>query len=483
MSNYNIFPDEFLWGGATAANQYEGGYNQGGKGPALVDVLPSGKDRYDVMSGKLDYKKLDESTEYPGRVAVDGYSHWEEDIDYMIEMGFRVYRFSISWSRIFPLGTEKTPNTEGLKFYEKIIDKLNKNNIEPLVTICHFDIPLNLIEQYGSWRNREVIQFYLKYCKTLFNYFKGKVKYWITFNEINMLFHLPFMGAGIVFSENENQMEVKYQVAHNELVASALATKMAHEIDSNNQIGCMLAAGQYYPYSSKPEDVFDALDKNRDIFFFGDIQVRGKYPNYAKKKLQELNIEIKTEPEDEAILKKYPVDFVSFSYYSSRLTSADENVGEKTSGNVIHSLRNKYLETSEWGWQIDPLGLRTTLNALYERYEKPLFIVENGLGAKDKLNGDGSIDDDYRIEYLSRHIAVMRDAIVKDGVELIGYTSWGCIDLISASTGQMSKRYGYVYVDKDDEGKGSLKRYKKKSFYWYKKVIETNGENLEFYPK
>ena len=477
MDQTTSFPEGFLWGGATAANQYEGGYQQSGKGAALVDVLPAGEKRYAVMSGQMHYQELDEATIYPGREAVDFYHHWEEDIDYMVEMGFKVYRFSISWSRIFPTGVEKEPNEEGLRFYEKIIDKLVTNGIEPLVTICHFDIPLYLVETYGSWRSRRVIDAYLDYCQVLFTRFKGKVKYWITFNEINMLFHLPFMGAGIVFEEGENHEAVKYQVAHNELVASALATKMAHEIDPNNQIGCMLAAGQYYPYSSHPADVFDALEKNRNIFFFSDIQVRGHYPNYAKKKLEQLNITVEMASEDEQILKDYPVDFISFSYYSSRLTSADDSVGETTSGNVIHSLRNKYLETSEWGWQIDPLGLRTTLNVLYERYEKPVFIVENGLGAKDTLV-DGKVADDYRIDYLRKHMIAMREAILVDGVELLGYTSWGCIDLISASTGQMSKRYGYVYVDKDDTGQGLLKRYPKKSFYWYKKVIETNGESL-----
>lgn len=479
MSSEQAFPKGFLWGGATAANQYEGGCGIGNKGLALVDVLPAGEQRHAVMAGKLPYTELDEQTVYPGREAVDFYHHWEEDIDYMIEMGFKVYRFSISWSRIFPLGMEERPNPQGLAFYDQIIDKLIANQITPLVTICHFDIPLYLVEKYGSWRSRKVIDAYLNYCEVLFHHFKGRVTHWITFNEINMLFHLPFMGAGIVFETDEDEEAVKYQVAHHELVASALATKMAHEIDQNNQIGCMLAAGQYYPYSSHPKDVFDALEKNRNIFFFSDIQVRGHYPNYAKEKLKRLGIMPQMAPSDEQILQEYPVDFISFSYYSSRLTSADDTVGEMTQGNVIHSLKNKYLETSEWGWQIDPVGLRTTLNVLYERYEKPLFIVENGLGAKDELI-NGEVCDDYRIDYLSKHISAMKDAILIDGVQVMGYTSWGCIDLISASTGQMSKRYGYVYVDKEDSGNGTLKRYPKKSFYWYKKVIATNGLQLDY---
>lgn len=478
MTKNLTFPENFLWGGATAATQYEGGYGQDGKGKAIVDVLPAGKNRKSVMLGRLDYKNLDEDTIYPGREAVDFYNHWEEDINHMSEMGFKAYRFSISWSRIFPTGIEEEPNEAGLAFYEQVIDKLVTNNIEPIVTICHFDMPLYLVETYGSWRSRKVIDAYLHYSEALFKRFKGKVKYWITFNEINMLFHLPFMGAGIIFQEGEDEEAVKYQVAHNELVASALATKLAHEVDEKNQVGCMLAAGQYYPYSSHPDDIFDAMDKNRNIFFFSDIQVRGHYPNYAKKKLEQLGIQLQMEPTDEEILQNYPVDFISFSYYSSRLTSADTSVGEVTAGNVIHSLRNEHLEISEWGWQIDPKGLRTTLNALYERYEKPLFIVENGLGAKDELI-DGTVEDDYRIDYLNKHMKAMRDAILIDGVNLIGYTSWGCIDLISASTGEMSKRYGYVYVDKDDTGQGTLNRYPKKSYYWYKDIIASNGANLE----
>ena len=297
----------------------------------------------------------------------------------------------------------------------------------------------------------------------------------MTFNEINMLMHLPFMGAGIMFKEGENELQVKYQAAHNELVASALATKLAKEINKDNQIGCMLAAGQFYPYTCKPEDVLEAMEKDKGNYFFIDIQSRGEYPNYAKKFLERNNIKIEMDPEDEKILKENTVDFIAFSYYTSRLASSDPNAGEKTAGNVIKTLRNPNLKVSEWGWQIDPVGLRVTMNSLYERYQKPLFIVENGLGAVDVLNEDGTVDDDYRIAYLEAHIKNMIDAVELDGVELLGYTSWGCIDLVSASTGEMKKRYGFIYVDKDNEGNGTLKRYKKKSFYWYKNVIKNNG--------
>ena len=471
-------PEGFLWGGATAGNQCEGGFGLGNKGTALVDVIPWGENRLNVMLGKMDYKDLPEDSYYPGREAIDMYHHWKEDISYMAEMGFKCYRFSFSWSRIFPTGEEDTPNEEGLKFYEDMIDELIANNIEPVVTICHFDIPLNLIEKYGSWRSRKVIDAYLKYCKAIFERFNGKVKYWLTFNEINMLMHLPFMGAGIMFKDGENEEQVKYQAAHNELVASALATKLAHEINPEFKVGCMLAAGMFYPYSCNPKDVWCAMEKDRENYFFIDVQSRGEYPAYAKKMLEREGIKIEMGEDDEKILKENTVDFISFSYYASRLTSADPSVLENTSGNVIKSLRNPYLEASEWGWQIDPLGLRITMNALYDRYQKPLFIVENGLGAVDTIEEDGSINDDYRIAYLEAHIKEMINAVSEDGVDLIGYTPWGWIDLVSASTGEMKKRYGFVYVDKDNAGNGTLERKKKKSFEWYKNVIKNNGENL-----
>lgn len=462
---------DFLWGGATAANQSEGGWAKDGRGLGIVDVLPHGKNRMAVMEGSLDYHNLPENTMFPGREAVDAYGHYKEDIALFAEMGFRCYRFSFSWSRIFPTGEEKEPNEAGLKFYEEYINELLKYNIEPVVTLCHFDIPLALVDKYGSWRSRKVIECYTHYCKTVFHRFKDKVKYWITFNEINMLMHLSFMGAGICFKEGENSLQVKYQAAHNELVASALAVKIGHEINSDFQIGCMLAAGSVYPYSCNPEDVWESRKKDRENYFFIDVQARGEYPSYAVKFLEKQGISLEIAPEDAQILKENTVDFISLSYYNSRCVRADGK-GEASGGNVFASAKNPYLTCSEWGWPIDPMGLRITLNDLYDRYQKPLFIVENGLGAKDTLEENGEINDDYRIDYLNSHIEAMRQAIEEDGVDVIGYTAWGCIDLISATTGEMSKRYGLVYVDKDDEGKGSLKRIPKKSFYWYKELIE-----------
>ena len=469
---------DFLWGGATAANQSEGGWKENGRGLSVVDVIPHGENRMAVMDGTLDYRKLPEDSFYPGREAVDGCGHYKEDIALFAQMGFRCYRFSFSWSRIFPTGEEERPNEAGLAYYENVIDELRKNHIEPVVTLCHFDIPLALVEKYGSWRSRKVIDCYLRYCEAVFQRFAGKVKYWITFNEINMLMHLPFMGAGIRFEEGENPLSVKYQAAHNELVASALAVKLAHEIMPDAQVGCMLAAGVVYPYSCNPQDVWASIKKDRENYFFTDVQVRGYYPEYAKKLLAEEGITIQTEPQDEAILRENTVDFISLSYYNSRCVRADGQ-GEASGGNVFASAKNPYLTCSQWGWPIDPLGFRITLNSLYDRYQKPLFVVENGLGAVDEVKADGSIDDDYRIDYLGSHIRAMMEAVDEDGVDVIGYTIWGCVDLISATTGEMSKRYGLVYVDRDNEGKGSLKRTPKKSFNWYKEVIRTNGESLE----
>lgn len=472
-------PEGFLWGGATAANQCEGGYLEGGRGLANVDLVPVGEDRFSVACGRKHMTVCDEEHVYPSHNAIDMYHRYKDDIKLFAEMGFKCYRFSIAWSRIFPNGDDAQANEEGLKFYEAMIDECLSYGIEPLITICHFDVPMHLITEYGSWKNRKMVDFYLKYCEAIFRRFANKVKYWLTFNEINMVLHLPFMGAGLLIEENEKEDEVKYQAAHHELIASALATKLARELMPDAMVGCMLAAGNTYANTCAPEDVWKSMEKDRENYFFIDIQSRGKYPAYAKKMFEREQIHIQMEPEDEKILKENTVDFISFSYYSSRLTSADPQVNKETSGNVFATLKNPYLKASEWGWQIDPLGLRITMNAMYDRYQKPLFIVENGLGAVDTLETDGTVKDDYRIEYLREHIKAMKDAVNIDGVELLGYTPWGCIDLVSASTGEMKKRYGFIYVDKDDAGRGTLRRSKKASFDWYKKVIASNGEDLD----
>lgn len=477
-----VLSKDFLWGGATAANQCEGAYNEGGRGLANVDVIPHGPDRGAVMRGKMPMTSLDDQHYYPALKGIDFYHHYKDDIRMFGEMGFKTFRLSIGWSRIFPNGDESEPNEEGLKFYEDVFRECHKYGIEPLVTITHFDCPMHLITEYGGWKNPKLIEFYKNLVTVLFTRYKGLVKYWLTFNEINMILHLPFMGAGLMFEEGEDETKAKYLSAHHELLASAWATKIAHEIDPENKIGCMLAAGEYYPYSPMPEDVWEAKKKDRDNLLFIDVQARGAYPAYALKMFEKMGLDLGMTKEDQKLLKENTVDFISFSYYSSRCVTTQEGVGESV-GNAFKGTRNPYLKLSEWGWQIDPLGLRITMNSLYDRYQKPLFIVENGLGAKDVLVDDGhgsyTVNDDYRIEYLREHIKAFKQAVEEDGVELLGYTPWGCIDLVSASTGEMSKRYGFIYVDRSDDGSGSMKRYKKKSFDWYKKVIATNGEDLD----
>jgi len=477
MNEFKMRKD-FLWGGAVAANQCEGAYNADGKGLSLVDVLPSKQDRFQcMMDGSYAMTNKDDYDFYPSHESIDFYHRYQEDIALFAEMGFKTFRLSISWPRIFPEGDETQPNEAGLAFYDAVFDECRKYSIEPLVTINHFDTPLGLAVKYGGWRNRELVDFYLRLCEVLFTRYKGKVKYWLTFNEINMILHLPFLGGGLSFTEGENRLNIKYQAAHHQLIASSLATKLAHEIDPDNQIGCMLAAGDVYPYTCNPDDVYASVEKNREQYFFIDIQSRGAYPSYAKRFFEENDIRLDIHEGDLEILK-YTVDFISFSYYASRCVSTDAEVNAKmTEGNVFASVKNPYLPASEWGWQIDPMGLRITLNTLYDRYQKPLFIVENGLGAVDQIEADGSIHDDYRIDYLAKHVEALKEAM-HDGVDLLGYTPWGCIDLVSASTGEMKKRYGFIYVDLDDQGKGSRKRMKKASFDWYQKVIRTNGDDL-----
>ncbi|WP_395948523.1 6-phospho-beta-glucosidase [Aeromonas mytilicola subsp. aquatica] len=470
------FPQGFLWGGALAANQAEGAHLEGGKGLTTVDMIPHGANRMAVKLGQEKRFTLRDDEFYPSHEAIDFYHRYKEDIALMAEMGFTVFRTSIAWARLYPKGDEQEPNPEGIAFYRAVFEECKKYGIEPLVTLCHFDVPMHLVVEYGSWRNRKMVEFFTRYARTCFEQFDGLVKYWLTFNEINIMLHSPFSGAGLVFEEGEEREQVKYQAAHHELVASALATQIAHEVNPHNQVGCMLAGGSFYPYSCKPDDVWAALQKERENLLFIDVQARGAYPAYAASLFREKGVTLIKEPGDDEVLK-HSVDFVSFSYYASRCASADMNAGNTSAANVVKSLRNPHIQQSQWGWGIDPLGLRITMNSLYDRYQKPLFLVENGLGAMDEINADGEIEDDYRIDYLRAHISAMGDAIA-DGVPLLGYTSWGCIDLVAASTGEMSKRYGFVHVDRDDAGRGTLARRRKKSFWWYQKVIASNGEDL-----
>ncbi|NQP61476.1 6-phospho-beta-glucosidase [Streptococcus suis] len=480
------FPKGFLWGGATAANQYEGGWNLGGRGPATSDTyIAVDPDKRKDMShfGKsvsradVEFALADQEGLYPKRWGSDFYHRYKEDIALFAEMGFKTFRLSIAWSRIFPKGDELEPNEEGLAFYDAVFDELNKYGIEPLVTLSHYEFPLHLALEYGGWKNRKVIEFFVRYAETVFKRYQGKVKYWLTFNEINILGMVGYLSGGLLFEDGKNNLEAMYQAVHNQFIASSLATKAAHEIDPENKVGCMLARMENYAATCNPDDVLAALKKDQENLFYTDVQVRGAYPSYMKRFFKENNIQVVFEPGDEAILKQYPVDFMSFSYYMTSITRALPDKDKATAGNLILGEANPYLEASDWGWQIDPVGLRITLNKLYDRYQVPLFIVENGLGALDKVEADGSIEDSYRIAYLEKHIQQMYEAI-EDGVELMGYTPWGCIDLVSASTSEMSKRYGFIYVDADDQGKGSFDRSRKASFYWYKDVIASNGANV-----
>ena len=478
------FPDGFLWGGATAANQCEGAYDADGRGLSSVDVIPAGPDRMAVARGERRMLSCDTEHRYPAHDGIDFYHRYKEDIALFAEMGFKVFRLSISWTRIFPNGDDAEPNRAGLDFYRSVFEECRAHGIEPLVTIDHFDAPVSLVERYGGWRDRRMVDAYVRYAETLFRTYGDLVRLWITFNEINMLLHLPFMGAGVVFDEDEDAGErerVKYLAAHHELLASAEATKLCHRLIPGSQVGCMMAAGQFYPWSCDPADVWEGLERDRDNYFFIDVQVRGAYPAWALRRMERAGVDDVVLADDLELLAKGTVDFVAISYYASRCTTADAELMERNCrpGNaVFKSLVNPHLPSTEWGWQVDPLGFRITLNTLADRYGKPIFVVENGLGAKDVVEDDGAIHDPYRIDYLRRHIEALRDAIVEDGVDVMGYTPWGCIDLVSASTGEMAKRYGFIHVDLDDEGNGSLDRSRKDSFKWYRNVIATNGADL-----
>lgn len=484
------FPKGFLWGGATAANQIEGGYNEGGKGISVSDCAKMKRD----VSVK-DYHKLNEVTtrdiekalenlqdtvNYPKRHGSDFYHRYKQDIALLAEMGFKVFRMSIAWSRIFPNGDELYPNEEGLKFYDDVFDELLAHGIQPLVTMSHYEPPIHLVLKYNGWYARELVSFFERYVNVICERYKNKVKYWITFNEIDSIIRHPYTTGGLVKDRfaGMNFEEVCYQAMHHQFVASALATKICHEIIPDAKVGCMITKLSFYPMTCKPEDILESQKRMRNIYAYSDTQVFGEYPSYLLKYYENHGIHIEKQEGDDEIMKNYPVDFVSFSYYMSSCVAADEDDLEKTAGNTVMALKNPYLPSSEWGWQIDPIGLRVSLVELYDRYRKPLFIVENGLGTKDALV-NGKIHDTYRIEYYRQHFQCMYDAIAEDGVDLMGYTSWACIDLISESTKQMSKRYGFIYVDADDDGKGTYDRYRKDSFYWYQKVIRNNSIDFE----
>lgn len=476
------FRKDFLWGGATAANQFEGAWNEGGKGPSIPDMCTGGS----KTVPKRITKEIHTELYYPSHIASDFYHHYEEDIELMAEMGFKIYRMSIAWTRIFPTGMEEEPGEDGLAFYDKVFDKCAASGIEPLVTISHYEMPYALVEKYNGWASRKCIEYFERYCKVIFERYKNKVKYWLTFNEINF----GTVAIGSTFSlgllkdfegyitETEVSLQDQFQALHHQLVASAKVVQLAHSQYPNFKMGNMIGFCTLYPYSCNPDDVLLAQQRMQVLdWFCSDVMVRGSYPSYMDRYFGEHQIQIVMEPEDHKILKNGTVDFYTFSYYMTSCVSADPELG-KTGGNMFGGIVNPYLEASDWGWQIDAKGLRYTLNEIYDRYHIPVMVVENGLGAHDTINEAGEIIDDYRISYLRSHIEQMKEAVA-DGVDLWGYTPWGCIDLVSASTGEMAKRYGFVYVDRHDDATGTLERKKKRSFTWYQKVIASNGEALD----
>ena len=467
-------PNNFLWGGAVAAHQLEGGWDQGGKGISSADVMTVGAHGVPrkITDGVIS------KYYYPNHGGIDFYSKYKEDIKLFSEMGFKAFRTSISWARIFPKGDELTPNEEGLKFYDALFDELLKYNIEPIVTLSHFEMPYHLIKEYGGFRDRKLIDFFVRFSETVMKRYKDKVKYWMTFNEINNQMDFdedlhPYCNSGLIFKEGDHKEEIVYQAIHHELVASAKVVKLGHIINPDFKIGCMMAIVPLYPASPNPEDVMlnDKLMRKR--WYCLDVHARGAYGNYVKHMWEERGITVKMEQEDADILKDGTVDYIALSYYMSGIVSSE--IGGEIRGN------NPYTKASDWGWNIDPVGFRYALNTFYDRYQLPLFIAENGFGAIDEVNEDGFIEDDYRIEYLKTHIKEMQKAILLDGVDVFGYTAWGCIDVVSFSTGEMNKRYGFIYVDRDDKGNGTLERRKKKSFDWYKEVIATNGEIVKIF--
>ena len=478
----NTFDEQFLWGGAVAANQLEGGWALDGKGVAVPDLCTGGS----KATPKRLTAAVEEGTFYPSHDAIDFYHHYKEDIALMAELGFRCFRFSIAWTRIFPTGMESEPNEAGLQFYDNVLDECRKHGITPLVTISHYEMPYALVEKYNGWAGRACVDHFMRYCRAIFERYKNKVTYWLTFNEINSgtmpMGNVLSLGTVQGYSGSmlacPDDPAVRFQALHHQFVASAAAVKLAHKQYPQFKMGNMICFITLYPYSCRPADVIAAQSQMRiSNWFCSDVQVRGEYPAYMQRYFEENDIHITTQPGDDALLREGTVDFYTFSYYMSNCAATSDSTTEKAGGNLSDGVKNPYLNESEWGWQIDPEGLRYTLNEIYDRYRLPLMVVENGLGAQDVLQPDGSIHDTYRITYLRAHIRQMQQAVA-DGVNLMGYTPWGCIDLVSASTGEMAKRYGMIYVDKNDDGTGTLARYKKDSFYWYQKVIASNGRDL-----
>lgn len=475
----SVLRNDFLWGGAVAAHQLEGGWQSGGKGVSVADVM--------TVGGHGTPRKITAGVVpdevYPNHEAIDFYHRYPEDIRLFAELGITCFRTSIAWTRIFPKGDELEPNEAGLQFYDDLFDECLKYGIEPVVTLSHFEMPYHLVTEYGGWRNRQLIDFFIRFAEVCFQRYKEKVTYWMTFNEINNQTNYeedfaPFTNSGLVYEPQDNREALMYQAAHYELVASAEAVAIGHRINPDFQIGCMIAMVPIYPATCNPKDMMMSTAAMQQRYWFTDVHVKGRYPGYIKKYMERQGIQLDITAADEDVLRKGTVDYIGFSYYMSFAVEDNGSAPAYEYNEAQDLIRNPYVEASKWGWQIDPVGLRYAMNWLSERYDLPLFVVENGFGAEDERDTDGEIHDNYRVAYLKAHIEALKEAVMYDGIDVIGYTPWGFIDLVSAGTGEMKKRYGFIYVDKDNDGQGTLERQKKGSFAWYQTVIASNGEKL-----
>jgi 6-phospho-beta-glucosidase len=478
MSKGLKLPSNFLWGGAVAAHQVEGAWQEGGKGVSIADVMMAAS-RTDPARIVTDTVK--EGKIYPNHWGIDFYHTYKQDFDLFQQLGMRAFRISIAWTRIYPNGDELKPNEEGLAYYEEMFKTLRSKGIEPVVTLSHFEMPYKLVKEYGGWRNRELIDLFVRFATTCFQRFHKLVRYWMTFNEIDnqsdwRFDHHLLQDSGLQLKPEENAEEAMFQASHNELVASARTVLAARKVDPQLQVGGMLAMVPIYPLTAKPEDQMQAMRAMQYRYFWGDVHTLGQYPTWLRNYWREKGYNIKVTAADADILRRGTVDFMGMSYYMSFSTEARKD-GKVEFDEHNDLVSNPYLPKSDWGWQIDPVGMRWILNWMQDRWHKPIMIVENGFGAYDKVE-DGKIHDTYRIDYLRAHIAEMEKAVAIDGVDLIGYLMWSPIDLISASTGEMAKRYGLIYVDQDDKGQGSGKRLLKDSYFWYQQLIKTDGADL-----
>lgn len=479
MTDRTWLRDDFLWGGAIAANQAEGAWKEGGKGWCLADINRYEGDLPPALrgNGEVDRAYVERAMSepddlYPKRRGIDFYHTYPDDLRLLAGTGMNSFRTSINWSRIFPNGDDPEPNEEGLAFYDRLIDCMIANGLEPMITMSHYEMPLNLALSYGGWADRRLVDLFVRYGQVLLDRFGDRVKKWIVVNQINMIVHESFNHLGILSDGVDNLLEAKYQGLHNELVACARITRYAHERHPGCDVGMMFCSNLTYPASTDPEDQLWNMRHNQMEYFVGDVMVRGRYPGYALRWFDEKGVSVRFEPEDERDLREGTVDFVSLSYYYTRLSGREACLSSD-----LGQVPNPSLPVSDWGWAIDPVGLRIALNEYWDRYQLPIYITENGIGAYDTVEEDGSVHDPYRIDYLRAHVEQMIEA-VRDGVDVRGYYPWGPIDLISCSSSEIEKRYGFVYVDYDNSGAGTGLRTKKDSYYWYQRVVSSNGHDL-----